>query len=647
MLRSHAIPSLSLVALLCLAPADDLPAATIPVDGTVCSLADAILAANGDTATGGCPAGDDLQAGGDVIDLRTDVTLSAVDNISAKGCANGLPAVVGVLSIEGNGHAIVRSTADGIPDFRILDAEAGKLTLSHLTIANGYGTPGCDGGGVAGAVLTLKSARVTGNTVNLGDTWAGGGGVHGTVVTVVDSTVSDNVVGNAAIGGGGGGIGGTTVNVVGSIVSGNRAGGALSGFPGGGIFADTVTVTNTLVSNNTGYSGGGGVAGTTVTLRGTTVAGNHAVYSGAGIRGSNVDLFDSTVSGNDVFDSRGPGQGGGISAGTLTATQSTIANNLVSALFGGSDVGGGISAKNATLINTIVAGNEEGDDPVAASDCAAAASYQGLNLIGDGSCGAGAAGQVTGSARLGPLADNGGPTPTHALLNGSPAIDRVAYVVGQGCDATSISEDQRGVSRPQPAGGKCDIGAFELPKGLSCLLTGVASDGVQLTVQATANKRGLAAISVRKAINASVTGHDGFPDASTAPVVVSGRRVDTSKPASLALLLTGGNGQQLACDVVSVALRLWRNGSIDRSFKALPRTDRFVSIANGRPGLQSLRIEVDGVVLKTVPLTDGVTEKLEIPFAMLPVRSYALRLVGAGKPGATADVAVSGSIPKI
>ena len=55
---------------------------------------------------------------------------------------------------------------------------------------------------------------------------------------------------------------------------------------------------------------------------------------------------------------------------------------------------------------------------------------------------------------LAPLADNGGPTQTHALVSGSPAID----AAGATCSAT----DQRGIARPQPANGNCDIGAFEL-----------------------------------------------------------------------------------------------------------------------------------------------------------------------------------------
>ena len=57
--------------------------------------------------------------------------------------------------------------------------------------------------------------------------------------------------------------------------------------------------------------------------------------------------------------------------------------------------------------------------------------------------------------QLGPLADNGGPTQTHALLPGSPAIDGVAFDAPNDCPAA----DQRGVPRPQ--GAACDMGAVE------------------------------------------------------------------------------------------------------------------------------------------------------------------------------------------
>ena len=62
---------------------------------------------------------------------------------------------------------------------------------------------------------------------------------------------------------------------------------------------------------------------------------------------------------------------------------------------------------------------------------------------------------------LGALADNGGPTQTHALLTGSPAIDAAGDCVAD----LSITTDQRGISRPQ--GTACDIGAFEPPPPLT------------------------------------------------------------------------------------------------------------------------------------------------------------------------------------
>jgi hypothetical protein len=116
------------------------------------------------------------------------------------------------------------------------------------------------------------------------------------------------------------------------------------------------------------------------------------------------------------------------------------------------------------LTNTIVAGNGATEAP----DVYNSNDFYGLigganNLIGDGT-GSGftnvegnQVGNVTPYTApidplLGPLGDNGGSTPTHALLDGSPAIDAGT---SEGCPAT----DQRGVARPQ--GSACDIGSFE------------------------------------------------------------------------------------------------------------------------------------------------------------------------------------------
>src|SRR5690349_21982818 len=90
-----------LIALACVFASTAARAATIIVDGTQCTLAEAIMAANTNVATGGCRAGNDHNNGGDVIDLQVDVILTNLDNIDADGCGNGLPTVSSRIRING------------------------------------------------------------------------------------------------------------------------------------------------------------------------------------------------------------------------------------------------------------------------------------------------------------------------------------------------------------------------------------------------------------------------------------------------------------------------------------------------------------------------------------------------------------------
>ena len=145
--------------------------ATIHADGTTCTLADAIVAANTDAATGGCPKGD---LGMDTIVLDADVTLTAIDGSSTLhvGLAAGLPDVTDDLTIAaGLGSVIQRdptftcdaATAD--PVFRFLNLEAGSLTLEQLRFENGCAVAGTlEGGGIwaeDSTVLTLDGVMVT------------------------------------------------------------------------------------------------------------------------------------------------------------------------------------------------------------------------------------------------------------------------------------------------------------------------------------------------------------------------------------------------------------------------------------------------------------------------------------------------------
>lgn len=177
-------------------------------------------------------------------------------------------------------------------------------------------------------------------------------------------------------------------------------------------------------------------------------------------------LTNVTISGNSSGSSTEDGWGGGIGASNPMALNNvTIVGNTVLGTAGGTDFGGGgIAANDApspvTVSNSMIAGNTAPFGP----DCYLAVNSGGHNLIGNGTDCSIAPGPGdligTGTAPIdplvGPLADNGGSTPTHALLKGSPAINAGDPAApgsgGSACAAT----DQRGLAR------NCDIGAYEL-----------------------------------------------------------------------------------------------------------------------------------------------------------------------------------------
>jgi hypothetical protein len=214
----------------------------------------------------------------------------------------------------------------------------------------------------------------------------------------------------------------------------------------------TLNLSNaTVAGNETTGSFGGGIANSgtaTMSLTNVTVSGNRAEGDGGGIDqgiGGRLDLNNVTITGNTADISGDTGGGGG--------------------LFNG---GGTINLKN-----TIIAGNHDNTSaPLFKSpDCGgvagAALTSGGNNLIGDPTdCNFVASGgdKISVNPLLGPLADNGGPTLTHALLSGSPAINGA----GPGAAAT----DQRGVPRSS------DIGAYELVSCGTVVVNRVGTSGV-------------------------------------------------------------------------------------------------------------------------------------------------------------------------
>ncbi|MGH8571293.1 MAG: choice-of-anchor Q domain-containing protein, partial [Gammaproteobacteria bacterium] len=224
------------------------------------------------------------------------------------------------------------------------------------------------------------------------------------------------------------------------------SGGAAAGDgarPGGGVFNDdALTLINSTVSGNSAGTYGGGVSNTgTLTLTNSTVSGNSARYGGGVLSAGTLTLTNSTVSGNSAF-----GDGGGVfTSGTLTLDQSLVSGNSASSQ--GPEV---FNSVFQTFPGTVIT--------------------NGFNPFGyDGS--AGVTGFTPGmtdivpavplSAILDPtLADNGGPTRTHALVIGSQAIDAIPAA------SCATIADQRSVTRPRDGDedtlADCDIGAFEL-----------------------------------------------------------------------------------------------------------------------------------------------------------------------------------------
>ena len=181
---------------------------------------------------------------------------------------------------------------------------------------------------------------------------------------------------------------------------------------------------------------------------------------GGGIYNSGtLTLVNSTVSGNSAA------QGGGIynEDGITNLFNVTITNNQADDKSGGQGVGGGIFNSNKGTFNfqnSILAGNFETLDFVSTpGECDGTINSIGSNLMTMADCTVSGSAPIIGNPNLGPLKNNGGPTQTHALLAGSPAID--AGNTG-GCRdefGVLLTTDQRGINRPASG---CDIGAFEL-----------------------------------------------------------------------------------------------------------------------------------------------------------------------------------------
>ena len=358
-------------------------------------------------------------------------------------------------------------------------------------------------------------ATITGSTIannTAGDYYGSGGGIYASGSSTL---ISDTIIeGNVTIAGAGIQLAGHgTATITGSTIANNLARfGHYNGSEGGGIdvgnshatIVDSTIVGNTVAGNYYNGGDGGGVhvePGSQVTISGSTIVGNEAmlgsdrgspyVYPGHGGGVSNqgeTTIINSTVSDNIA------NEGGGLfNSETLTVIHSTVSGNLGKHYHDESGyvyddvygIGGGvyticdddeIGAPVTTLRGVILSGNtadDAGNEGWLESSSCATMAVNANNLFGQNG-NAGLVGFSKGATDivpsgglatiLSPLADNGGPTQTHALPANSPALDRAPNA---SCTAAPVNGvDQRGEPLNQIAVGgvtnnECDVGSFE------------------------------------------------------------------------------------------------------------------------------------------------------------------------------------------
>jgi hypothetical protein len=404
-----------------------LPASVV-VGASPAHASDATVCASGCSATtiAGALA---VANAGDTITVLDAVHTEAGITVSKDVTIEGLGA--SATSVE------AAASADSATDRVFTIANGVTATIQDLTIANGHAPtatlPDSDGGGVLNrGTLTLQRVRVTANRAG----------------SAPDKSSDQSF---ALPGGNGGGLAnlGGQLTVLASTIDANRAG------DGGALLSCDAS----FVQCSSGAGGDGGGIGNDqfgmVTMQNVTVSGNASGDAGP------VACVDRCL--ENV---------GGVGGGLFAVVDTTTLNNVtITANMGASGAaiyvtgqpGGSDTTTVVHVANSIVGGN------TGANECHASF---GLGIVSGGhnvmasGCPAGGTGDQTvasgdvATTVLFPLGDNGGPTPTHALRSGSPAIDAGSPETPGSSSTACEPTDQRGYLRP--AGAACDAGAVEL-----------------------------------------------------------------------------------------------------------------------------------------------------------------------------------------
>ena len=383
-----------------------------------------------------------------VTDANTAAGTNTIDLTGATGIitlTGGPIAIADDVAITGPGASqLAISGNNASPIFTV--AAGATVTLDGLTLQNGHNTTSNGGAIVNDGVLTVTNSSLLSNTANV----TGGAIANFGTLNVSYSILDSNV---------------TSTGSGGAIYNCNVC---------------TLSVANSTLSRNQSATSGGAIASVAssiypVAITNSTLSGNISGLNGGaihnnGANGGVLTITNSTLSGNRADG----GNGGAIdntSAGMLNITNCTLTGNSLPTTYNG----GGISNTGTLNIgNSLVAGNtllSPGEGPEIFSSVNITS--QGNNLFGESGkpglmnvttlvnsdiLGGGPQSKPLNQI-IGSLAANGGPTQTHLLAPGSPAINAGATALAQ---AAGLTTDQRGAGYPRIVGGAVDIGAVEV-----------------------------------------------------------------------------------------------------------------------------------------------------------------------------------------
>jgi predicted outer membrane repeat protein len=369
-----------------------------------------------------------------------DTVTNNIAALNGGGLYNGGAATLTDVAFAGNSGAFIGGT---ILDGSTIATDSPTLTATDVDVT-GSATPAFIGGGVA--VLNHATLTATDGSIESSTSQAGGGLYvqEGGTATLDGTDLLNNTATGANGGNGGGALNSGTLTLRHSLVAGNEAVHVATGTGfGGGVYSGSNAGAPTTVALTVDAS----------TFTDNTSAGGSAIItvnSASAGTANTANVTNSTLTGNQVV--------GTVSAGVIVAfhpmtiTASTIDANTAPA---GS---GGIYGTATTVSGTILSANSGGSCGIVGAFVAPIDGGYNLTDPGDTTCGFSPAnGNISANPQLGPLASNGGPTPTQMPGPSSPVINHIPPGTVGLCGPGAT--DQRGVARPQGSG--CDIGAVE------------------------------------------------------------------------------------------------------------------------------------------------------------------------------------------